>query len=559
MTEENEIECCRPRVEYGRKKPASLLISQLVFLLLFLIGVASTTRSYAAIPLSEREVLLEFYSKMNGPNWTDISVPWTGPAGSECSWSQLVCDGDGAHVMILAFAGNNVTGVLPDLSALSELRTFGLNYPSALEGEMPPASFFPRSLRRLVMQGIGATGSIPEFDGAFPLLSQIDLSNNNLLGAIPDFTSLPSLNRIFVKNNHLTGGVPALPASLVYFWASHNELSGALPELRQEFNPNLRYFNVRHNRFSGGIPQLSGAPGIRGYFVDHNDLEGQIPPLESNPVLTVFMAGGNRLSGAIPDLTANIELQVLLLEDNDLSGEIPSLRTLGNLLYMDVSRNALSGPLPLDNSNGALGCFIASDNALSGAVPSIASYPYLRRFKVNDNQLSGELESLNTAQSTQYLEKLYVNGNMMTGSIPKIRGDQIFQQDLRFDDNKFAGELPNFPSTVVSLSVERNLLSGVIPSFDALTGLRKLRIGYNGFSGSLPSAPASLIKGASSICPNAIEFVPSADWDAATGAFPWYLTCDRVFFDGFEPSQAPSPSDDEDDDFATCYPTPDDV
>src|SRR6476660_1192652 len=45
----------------------------------------------AAIPQTERDVLLAVYTQTDGDHWTHNDA-WTGPVGTECTWYGITCD-----------------------------------------------------------------------------------------------------------------------------------------------------------------------------------------------------------------------------------------------------------------------------------------------------------------------------------------------------------------------------------------------------------------------------------------------------------------------------------
>ena len=96
------------------------ILRQNFWLTLFFLAWASTAQ--AAIPASERAVLLDLYASTNGASWTK-KTNWNGPVGTECSWYGVSCDGTQSHVTGIYFTiGNNLVGTLPSLSGLTALQ-----------------------------------------------------------------------------------------------------------------------------------------------------------------------------------------------------------------------------------------------------------------------------------------------------------------------------------------------------------------------------------------------------------------------------------------------------
>jgi len=80
----------------------------------------------AAVPASEREVLVTLYAQTAGDTWYS-NFGWNGPAGTECTWVGVVCDDLQEHVIEISLALNNLAGTLPDLAALPALQTFDVS------------------------------------------------------------------------------------------------------------------------------------------------------------------------------------------------------------------------------------------------------------------------------------------------------------------------------------------------------------------------------------------------------------------------------------------------
>lgn len=171
---------------------------------LWLIGLAWP--ALADIPAGERAALMQVYNDLDGPNWI-ANTGWGSVAGTECSWFGVDCDNNGAHVIGLMLASNQLSGAFPDLSGLPQLKTLWL-HDNALSGSLP-----------------ASLSSLP--------IVQLRLSNNQLTGQLPDFAAWPNLVDFVVDHNGFTGPVPASLSDLNHLaWLdiSHNQLSGSLPE-----------------------------------------------------------------------------------------------------------------------------------------------------------------------------------------------------------------------------------------------------------------------------------------------------------------------------------------
>ncbi|MBL0165436.1 MAG: hypothetical protein IPP82_17785 [Xanthomonadales bacterium] len=198
--------------------------------LLTLVGLASAP-AQAAIPPSERQVLIDLYTSTNGASW-DNATGWLSAVGSECTWVGVTCDGAEAHVYQIDLGHDNLAGPLPPLAGLTNLVYFYVH-------------------------------------------------NNQLTGPIPALAGMSNLAGFEVSNNQLTGPVPALAglSNLHDFEADNNELSGTIPPLAGLSN--LQIFYVSNNQLSGTIPSLTDLTHLWGFNVGNNQLRGDVPGVPS--------------------------------------------------------------------------------------------------------------------------------------------------------------------------------------------------------------------------------------------------------------------------------------
>jgi len=257
-----------------------------------LLVTAAWSSAAAAIPTSEREVLVNFYNQTTG--WGTNA--WNGPVGTECTWAGVTCDAQGAHVVGINVSGPNIPGggvetiavadqgtlhgLLPDLSGLSELKYFSVR-------------------------------------------------NNHFTGSIPSLSELSKLEEFDVSYNDLTGSIPSLEGlgSLYFFAVYRNQLNGGIPNFSGA--PKMGEFRAGYNHLTGPIPDLSGLTGLDTFEVRYNQLNGSIPSLEQVKYLYSFDASHNRLSGSIPTLPPRPEspygIRSFDVSFNLLSGDLPSI------------------------------------------------------------------------------------------------------------------------------------------------------------------------------------------------------------------------------------------
>ena len=285
------------RWDLGKRAPRQIPTASIVVSILLALYA---TAAGAAIPASERQVLLNLYTSTNGGSWTN-KTNWNGTAGTECTWYGVTCEhlGEGDDTVVdIALTGNHLTGNLPTLAGLTNLQYFQV---------------FDNQL----------TGSIPTLAG-LTNLQEFWAQNNQLTGSIPALAGLTNLQYFNVAGNQLTGSIPAFTRlTLVYFDASANRLTGSIPALSGPTN--LHTFRVGFNQLTGSIPALSGLTNLYDFSVSNNQLTGSIPALSGLTNLSFFQVAGNQLTGSIPALTGLTNLQYFVVAGNQLTGNVPAV------------------------------------------------------------------------------------------------------------------------------------------------------------------------------------------------------------------------------------------
>ena len=192
-------------------------------------------------------------------------------------------------------ASNQLTGSIPDLSALTELRNL-LLHANQLTGSIPDLSAFSE-LRNLSLASNQLTGSIPDL-GAVANLKTLLLSYNQLTGPIPDLSGLVNLWALSLYNNQLTGAIPDVGAltNLQTLSLSSNQLTGPIPDLSALAN--LTSLSLWNNQLC--LPAGADLAGSNQVVIDHlnslnpaacTDAElASVPPAPQN--LTAAIGAG---------------------------------------------------------------------------------------------------------------------------------------------------------------------------------------------------------------------------------------------------------------------------
>lgn len=198
----------------------------------------------AAIPLAERQVLIDLYNSTSGDGWFrnngwktagDFSAP-----GTECTWYGVSCDSGGNRVTGLNLNENNPVGPLPaSLNTLKALQFLWAN-TGHLAGPLPTLDGLT-ALREVTIQyHPQLSGPIPDLAG-LTALETFDISNTQVSGPIPPLTGLPVLRRLSLDHNQLSGPIPSLNAlpALQGFYVVANQLSGTPPAAPASLTPGL--------------------------------------------------------------------------------------------------------------------------------------------------------------------------------------------------------------------------------------------------------------------------------------------------------------------------------
>jgi|GEM_PF-1937424 len=310
------------------------------------------------IPVAECQTLVRFYLSTGGAGWK-AQQNWL-QNNSPCTWDGVTCAA--GRVVALQRSANQLQGVLPALSALSELQ-------------------------------------------------RLTLFNNQLSGALPDLSGLKKLQWLNLSRNALTGPLPTLNTltQLEELRAHHNQLRGPLPSLTGLSR--LKVIELYKNQLDGSIPELQGLSALEELNLSENPLSGALPALDGLAQLSKLAIYNTQLSGTLPALNRLTNLKNLNLAGNRLNGPLPDFSGLLYLESINVGGNLLNGPLP-----ASLGTLInlkwlqANDNALFGTIPDLSGAKRLQTLNLQNNQFCGEvpawlrLSRLNDARSLLKLE-----------------------------------------------------------------------------------------------------------------------------------------------------------
>ncbi|EAZ28071.1 hypothetical protein OsJ_12035 [Oryza sativa Japonica Group] len=462
------------------------------------------------------------------------------------------------RLQTLLLHSNNFAGTV-DLTSFSKLKNLTFlnlsnNKLLVVEGKNSSSLVSFPKLQLLSLASCSMT-TFPNILRDLPDITSLDLSNNQIQGAIPQWAwkTWKGLQFIVlnISHNNFTslGSDPFLPLYVEYFDLSFNSIEGPIP-IPQEGSSTLDYssnqfsymplrystylgetvtFKASKNKLSGNVPPLICTTARKLQLIDlsYNNLSGSIPSclLESFSELQVLSLKANKFVGKLPDIIKEgCALEALDLSDNSIEGKIPrSLVSCRNLEILDIGSNQISDSFPCWLSQlPKLQVLVLKSNKLTGQVmdPSYTGrqisceFPALRIADMASNNLNGMLMEgwfkmlksmmARSDNDTLVMENQYYHGQtyQFTATVTYKGNDRTISKILRslvlidVSSNAFHGAIPDTIGELVllrGLNLSHNALTGPIPSqFGRLDQLESLDLSFNELSGEIPKELASL-------------------------------------------------------------------
>ncbi|CAI9782310.1 unnamed protein product [Fraxinus pennsylvanica] len=263
----------------------------------------------------------------------------------------------------------------------------------------------------------------------------------------PSIAKLTELNQLILFSGIVTGSIPAQIGSLKNLRVialTNNRLNGAIPATI--FNlANLHTLDLSHNQLSGPIPAtISGLTQLKVLVLGSNRLSGLLPGAFPDQLLHLDLSS-NGISGMLPRQLPSA-LHYLSVAQNHLWGPLNGLELLSDLVYLDLSMNQLSGSIPTSLFRPTLNSMLLQRNNLSGGVPqaSPTTYGSGSIVDLSHNFLTGNLTTALIG-----VETLFLNNNLLTGTVPKEYINTGSIKTLYLQHNYFTG----FPDGTLTDSI----------------------------------------------------------------------------------------------------------
>ncbi|KAF9590659.1 hypothetical protein IFM89_036151 [Coptis chinensis] len=461
---------------------------------------------------NERQALLDFKKGVIADPFNRLSS-WVGQ--DCCKWQGVGCNNKTGNVVKLdlrnPFPSSDYLEVIEVNSSLLELEH--LNYldlsQNNFTGIKIPKFFGSfQKLKYLNLSFAMFGGIVPHDLGNLSMLQHLDLSGLNLSsmssGSLP--SSLPSLSGLVLSNCGLDE-FPSflshanLSLSLVNLDLSNNNLKGSIPQALLNMT-SLEYLNLAFNELSSDVPIINELKKL--YHLETLDLmgnrfEGKVGDFE------------NSLSSSM-----GYSLKTLKLGANKFSGHLPNwLYPLKNLEILDFSANYFDGPIP--ESVGALlrlKELDLSDNSLTGVVSEVhlAKLSKLKFLSLSTNFLSLKIRSnwippfqldfiymSHCAVGPQFPEWLRTQTTLMvlhmkysniSDSLSNCYGNLSSLVTLDLSHNQIYGKVPPLPRHVTILDLSNNKISGPIPKNigHMIPFVEFLNLSNNSLNGTIPGS-----------------------------------------------------------------------
>ena len=179
-------------------------------------------------------------------------------------------------------------------------------------------------------------------------------------GSLPIISDLVSLSEIIITNTLITGNVwPSInnQGSLSFVNVSNNNLSGAIPGYS---NPSIKYLYLNNNSFTSF--NSIDTPALNQLFIQFNEITGLFPDLSALTDITFLYANNNQFNGYTPgSLQTMSSLSRLDFSVNNFGSS--AVNSIINDLYLNYESNPRPGVIVNLEGNGVPGT-LASEQIL---------------------------------------------------------------------------------------------------------------------------------------------------------------------------------------------------
>ena len=451
----------------------------------------------------QRYVLSVLYFSTNGPNWKRRVYWLTGQ--HECGWQYVIC----SDVQV---ENHNATDVGTNKRQKIGLPNDNFN-PENMDDDFSDFADSDLGLGKgRIITGLKlfdnglVSESLPLELVQLKYLHLLDLGSNNLEGTIDTyFSKFTHLRELYLNKNaffgrldvNMTNGLEKLKVLSL----GHNSLTGEVEDRFLENLVSIENLSLEYNKLTGTIPTVLGSMvSLQHIRLGGNSMHGEIPSsLEYGlPNLQRLWLQENDLSGAIPSdifCDASSTLVDLRLQNNSFSGNIPDVNcTMEKLELLSMASNNLKGSIPNDFGDHfpSMKELHLYNNQLTSTIPASIFRPEnLTAVLLGMNQLNGTLGGSMFQEATN-LEYLYLNANHLSGALDNFSNTEGLQslKKLRLEYNNFSGSIPQlseFQSLELFYAYNNSLLTSGLDNLGSCVNLKKLKLSNCSFSEEIPT------------------------------------------------------------------------
>merc|ERR1712196_688554 len=224
----------------------------------------------------QHDALMDLHTHTGGSSWTRRDGWGT---GDYCTWFGVTCKHDPpetSQVTDVVLSGNNLAGVLPEsILKLRSLKVLKLD-GNQISGAVPSGLASLDQLQMVHLQKNKFTGSLPatmmNLTVAHPPMQEIDLSYNQLSGAIPEtlfgpenpgpFAPTDNLKVFNLRYNAISGGIPARiihASTMISILLGGNNMTGVIDGALDSWLTSRKYCDLSGNSWSCPLPKGVGA------------------------------------------------------------------------------------------------------------------------------------------------------------------------------------------------------------------------------------------------------------------------------------------------------------
>lgn len=456
----------------------------------------------------QRYVLSVLYFATNGPSWKQRVYWLTGQ--HECGWQFVLCSSIQDE--------NNYNATSSDKNKLQKIAIKGdVSNPENIDDDFSDFADSDvglgkgRVITGLKLYNNGLLGGfLPIELVELKYLRIIDLGGNTLGGIIePYFSRFTHLSELYLNRNEFRGRLNANMtkglAKLKVLSIGRNFLSGRIDNLFLGGLASLENLSLEFNRLSGFLPSALGKmKALQHVRLGGNKFRGKIPPYfaKNLPNLQRLWLQENKLTGTIPSslfCDVSSTLVDLRLQNNSFTGKILTPNcTMKKLELLSMASNGLGGSIPNDFGNRfpSLKELHLYDNQLTSTVPSSIFNPVnLTAVLLGMNMLKGTLSGgmIHEANNLVYL---YLNANELSGTLDEFAQIGLHAlKKLRLEYNRFSGTVPKldfFSSLELFYAYNNSLLTSGLDNLSSSMTLKKLKISNCSLAGEIPTTLGSL-------------------------------------------------------------------